>query len=130
MSNRPKLEVLSWLATIIGMLFAFYTYSKSPSESASVSQKFLTTKPSFDCPKASNKTERLICSEHDIAILDLTMANAYRDLQAETKNVQKLAEIKLAQNNWLKNIRNSCDETRCLKTAYTHRINTLNNLRR
>ena len=98
---------------------------------SAVEPKSLTlANPSFECIKASNRVERLICSSRDIAILDLAMANAYRDLMAEQRTSEDRIRWKDAQNHWLRQIRDQCFDEPCLNQTYVLRIDQLKQARR
>ena len=131
--NQPhhKLEVLSWIAGIAVAVLTFYVALRPSPEVLTQEQTILPiVSPSFDCPRASNNVERLICSTPDIAILDLTMANAYRDLFAERRTKEQRNELKTSQNYWLSHVRGKCLNTTCLKEVYDNRIIQLRNARR
>jgi serine/threonine-protein kinase len=87
-------------------------------------------KPSFDCLKASNKVERLVCSSPELAVLDLAMANAYRDLVAERKSPGERKQLRGAQNHWLRQVRDRCPDIACLASTYESRIEELRSARR
>lgn len=89
----------------------------------------VTPLPSFDCVKATTKAESLICATPELAILDLSMANAYRDVWAEQKNASRKKLLKASQTSWLSEIRDSCVDTKCLKNNYEKRIALLRNSR-
>lgn len=78
---------------------------------------------SFDCAKAGNTTERLICSDTGLSAMDDQLAVAYR--LAVVAN----PEIKSAQIDWIKKTR-ACgadqnSALQCLKREYSERIQTL-----
>lgn len=145
-TSRSPLEVLSWVAGILGTVLAYFLFFSTPSPGSVVkindkaeqqpSEKeqsvkpSVTVSPSFDCPRASNKAERLICATPELAVLDLSLANAYRDLWAERTSADLRQQLKVAQNYWLRNVRDHCTEVECLKTAYETRITDLRNARR
>lgn len=86
--------------------------------------------PSFDCVRASNRAERLICSSGEIAVLDLAMANAYRDVMAEQRTSDDRSRWRNDQNHWLRQVRDQCSTERCLNEAYVLRIDQLKQARR
>ena len=145
-TSRPLLEVLSWVAGILGTVLAYFLFFSTPTPSSDVkisdnaqhqpSQKEqaheVSTRisPSFDCPRASNKAERLICATPELAVLDLSLANAYRDLWAERTSVDLKKQLKDAQNYWLRNVRDRCSDVECLKATYELRIAEFRNARR
>ncbi|MCG2583166.1 lysozyme inhibitor LprI family protein [Massilia sp. TS11] len=86
-------------------------------------------RPSFDCDRSGKGAERLVCSSQDISILDLSMANAFRDVLAEQKSNEARTRWKNAQNAWLKQVRNQCGDILCLTDVYTKRIDYLRQAR-
>jgi uncharacterized protein YecT (DUF1311 family) len=75
--------------------------------------------PSFNCANASIQAERLVCSDSELARLDVDLADAYSN--ARSQLVDKGA-LQKAQNKWRKNVRDRCSDIACLKKAYTERI--------
>jgi uncharacterized protein YecT (DUF1311 family) len=84
----------------------------------------VTHKPSFDCAKATYTSERLVCSFPDLASLDLSLANAYRDAAARSDSSGKAA-LRNQQNYWLRHVREKCQNAECLRGIYEARINEL-----
>lgn len=73
---------------------------------------------SFDCAKASSAQEKMICSDRELARLDVDLARAYgkaREAAADPKALQ--AE----QLQWLSSTRKSCSDKACLADAYMSR---------
>lgn len=83
---------------------------------ASVSQQ---VKPSFDCAKASTRSEQLICSDSALAALDLALAELYASARAR---VSDKAGLKDAQNRWRREVRDACSDDACMKREYEDRI--------
>lgn len=77
---------------------------------------------SFDCVKANTKIEKMICADAKLSKLDDELTNSYR--QAIEKSEDKQAITK-DQRHWLKETRNSCVDTNCLKAVYEVRIHEL-----
>jgi uncharacterized protein YecT (DUF1311 family) len=84
-------------------------------------------KPSFSCAEGVpqgvrlNAAERMICGSSELAVLDLAMANAYRDRWAEHLTAEQRGGLKAAQIAWLRKVRDSCPDENCLKRTYeTH----------
>lgn len=126
-----KLGAISSIAGIAGTILSFYLFFKpTPEPSTPLAAIPPVVQPSFDCPKATNRAERLICNTQEIAILDLSLANAYRELQAEKVSKNEKNELKSKQVYWLNNVRNKCVDVQCLKEVYETRINFFNNSRR
>lgn len=81
---------------------------------------------SFDCKKASNKAERLICSERQLSELDETLSRSFSKVLKEFKNVDS---VRKQQRRWLAEVRDRCETVQCLKTIYEKRIVQLSNTR-
>ena len=74
---------------------------------------------SFDCAKASSAQEKMICSDRDLARLDVDLSAAYRkarDAAADAKALQS------EQLQWLKSTRSACSDKACLVEAYKGRL--------
>jgi uncharacterized protein YecT (DUF1311 family) len=76
---------------------------------------------SFNCAKASNAVEKLICDQPDINVKDNNMAFIYKYALLFSKNPNYL---KSTQRAWLKR-RNECTDGVCLKESYKSRIDAL-----
>ena len=83
-------------------------------------------KPSFDCTKASTGPERLICSDPDLAALDVKLMADYRDLISDNHPGAACPECKAKnvaeQRAWIRNVRNACSSAACMGAAYKKRI--------
>ena len=75
-------------------------------------------KPSFDCAKASSFAEKAICSNDELAQLDVRMSKAYKAQLAATSNI---TSAKAAQRTWVKK-REACSSVECIRTLYAARI--------
>ena len=84
-----------------------------------------TVAPSFDCTKTTWKSERLVCSSQQLAVLDLAMSNAYHD--ATARSPTRATDLKVAQIHWLRKTREVCNDVPCLVHAYESRILELRN---
>lgn len=90
-----------------------------------VAQKPVADSPviaSFDCQKATSKTEKMICSNPQTAKLDVALSNAYRKALAASDNVN---DLKSEQMAWLSSVRNKCESSECLDREYAVRIKAL-----
>lgn len=83
-------------------------------------------KASFDCKKASTKTEIMICSDPALAQKDIEMGVAFK--QAVAASGDNGAGIKKGQKAWMKE-RNKCGDTPCLLQSYQEQIDELVSLR-
>ena len=85
--------------------------------------------PSFDCSKASGQVEELICSDPELAALDVELARLYRAVSAQTTG-QKLKTLRTYQRGWIKG-RNDCWKAvgvgvrACVEVSYRDRIREL-----
>lgn len=78
--------------------------------------------PSFDCSKASNAQEKMICADRELSSLDVALSQAYR--RARDKSTDKEL-IKKQQLNWIKSSLRACSDKLCLVDAYKNRISQL-----
>lgn len=79
---------------------------------------------SFDCTKASNDVEKIICNTSYISDLDIRLGNEYRLLMSSEINSDIKSELLRSQREWLRD-RNQCINTDCLIEKYTNRISEL-----
>lgn len=89
--------------------------SPAPTQAASFA-------PSFDCTKASNGPERLICSNRELSELDVELVQAYKRLLAVSPDKDS---VKKEQNEWRKSERDACSAADCMAKAYRDRIDNL-----
>ena len=80
--------------------------------------------PSFDCSKASSGQEKMVCSDRDLAKLDVTLHGRY--VQSRDRAADKKAVLD-RQRAWIKNSFNACSDKACLVAAYNSRIAELGN---
>lgn len=78
--------------------------------------------PSFDCGRAETRVERLICTDSNLAQLDVRMSIAYFTLRANSADRDTLLR---EQRAWLRVVRNACSDSACLSKEYLLRINAL-----
>lgn len=82
--------------------------------------------PSFDCEKAGTAIENLICSDNELAKLDLELNRDYKGVIALFEaNGDPGTFVKDEQKKWLKEQRGACLDRACLKNAYTMRLEQL-----
>ena len=79
-------------------------------------------KPSFDCAKASNAVERMICTDRGLAALDVELSRTFKAAMMKASNDNMLRN---EQIGWLKVNRNACDQRLCVESAYRLRIDEL-----
>lgn len=83
----------------------------------------LVISPSFDCSKADKWYEKAICSDAELATLDLQMAQLFKKLKNNSGADAKI--ISSSQIDWRNKVRNVCPDRDCLVTSYTERIKQL-----
>lgn len=70
----------------------------------------------WNCAQAKTTVERLICNNPDIRAQDARMGALYAELQGLGQSPER------SQKDWLKNQRNPCGDTDCLRAVYAERI--------
>ena len=80
--------------------------------------KTIYAKPSFDCAKARAKTEMIICSDAELAQLDVELSLLYK--QAQTVVSDKEAFKKVNLDEWKKR-EATCFDRQCLLAWYDNR---------
>jgi len=78
-------------------------------------------KPSFDCNKASTTAEKLVCSNNELAKLDVQLSDRYKTARAKAKDGDKL---KADQKSWIKLV-GQCKDESCVRQAYQMRLSQL-----
>lgn len=74
---------------------------------------------SFDCMKAENPIEKMICSNNDLSEWDDKLSRHFKNAMARSKNSQLLIR---EQRKWIADERNKCTDISCLNKSYTLRI--------
>lgn len=80
-----------------------------------------TEAASFDCAKAQNKVEHLICDNQKLSVLDHKLGKVYQDVISKA-NEQDKPRVIAEQKHWLKYTRNVCTKEPCFKHAYWSRL--------
>lgn len=87
----------------------------------------LALTPSFDCERARTEIERMICSDDELAALDIELAKAFANALARAP-AYSVSELRDAQKNWRRDLmacsRNS-DARACTANAYRARLQEL-----
>ncbi len=97
------------------------TASEGPNVAGTSTQQ---AQPSFDCAKAGEHAEFLLCSDDYTAALDRQLAALYADLLRDAASPDMLRSD---QRRWLRDIRDGCQDLRCLIDAYAERIRVFSN---
>ena len=79
---------------------------------------------SYDCKKASTTVEKQICSDELLSKLDEDLSKIYSTLLKITYNTD---ELRIEQIAWLKESRNTCKGSECIRKTYSERIEFLKN---
>lgn len=77
---------------------------------------------SFDCKKAQNQIEEVICEDQKLSESDEILNFSYN---AVLKIAPMASALKAEQKTWLIKIRNRCKDAACLSEAYSARITEL-----
>lgn len=77
---------------------------------------------SFDCQKARNAVEQLICLDPQLSAADERMAGLY---SRAVNAAEDPRAVRQSQRDWLRLVRNRCDGRECLVAAYAERIRRL-----
>jgi uncharacterized protein len=84
----------------------------------------MAVEPSFDCDKAEESIEEMICKDEQLAQLDRKLAEVYAAAARQATN-EHPPVLKVEQRGWIKG-RNDCwksdDPRACTATEYRHRI--------
>lgn len=80
------------------------------------------TAASFDCARASTLVEQAICNDPELSGLDDSLSDAYRDALQQAPDP---ALVQATQRRWLSQVRNSCRNAACLRSAYRTRLTEL-----
>lgn len=74
---------------------------------------------SFDCQRATVPVEKWICADLHLSELDEQLAKTYQDALRTSKDP---AQLKQQQVEWLKTVRNRCEDGICLTDAMIRRM--------
>jgi uncharacterized protein len=78
---------------------------------------------SFDCKKAKTEIEKMICSDMETSQFDEELSRVYKKALALAPYKQ---QMKKQQQEWVKILRNACEDEPCLRREYRDRIAALN----
>ena len=74
---------------------------------------------SFDCSKASTRVEKTICASKVLSDLDEQLAKVFKSVILLSDNPDR---VKSRQREWLRNVRDQCQDEACLKGVYENRL--------
>lgn len=83
----------------------------------------------FDCAKASSQAEHLVCSNPELSALDSRMSEAYGRALGAVEAASK-PRLVIEQRHWIRYVRDVCDTSDCLRSAYGQRVELLEKNRR
>ena len=75
--------------------------------------------PSFDCARVTSKVNRMVCASPDLSARDREMAEHYRALMAQP-GVDGAA-LAREEREWLRDVRDLCQDAACVLDAYALR---------
>jgi len=78
-----------------------------------------TPGPSFDCSKAHSQVNRLICATPELAAIDRKLGDDFNNTKYQAGIDAKA--LQSSENQWLRQVRNSCADVACLRRAYAAR---------
>lgn len=78
-------------------------------------------KPSFDCAKAKSVSEQAICASPELALYDLSVAEAYRRLK-DSGDAAKIRAFAATQKKWLAKRENCKQDKLCLADTMLDRV--------
>jgi uncharacterized protein len=81
----------------------------------------------FDCGRANTQVEQRICDSKWLGVLDSQLDAAYAIALANARPAEKNS-LKIAQNEWLRGVRDQCDNSDCLERAYLERVRALTHI--
>ena len=95
-----------------------------------LSYTYAKVSPSFDCTKATTEVEKLICSDDELAKLDVEMNKSYHAFMKTLDEKYYRNKLKKKQREWLKDITkapcfSNTDKVTCLKNIYAFRTHQL-----
>jgi uncharacterized protein len=73
----------------------------------------------LNCSKAGTSVEKTICASKTLSRLDEQLGKAYESVLALSDHPDV---VKSHQKEWLRNIRDKCQDEPCLQSAYEHRL--------
>lgn len=79
---------------------------------------------SFDCSKAVERIDKLICASDSVSRLDDELASTYKKALHSVESSSRAALVK-EQRNWIRFTRNACGDEACLARVYSDRIKML-----
>lgn len=124
-ATMPVAGVTAASAAIAPDTSAPVAYTVPASASTDVGRELPSSRPSFDCARASTRAELLVCDDDHLARLDQALSIAYRNARMRTRDRQAL---QARQNEWRRQVRDACTEADCVAAVYEQRTRQLDAL--
>lgn len=74
--------------------------------------------PAFDCSQAYTRAEHLICEDAVLSLMDWELNRAYA---SASRRVDDPAALQRDEDDWRHRVRDACDTSRCIESAYNQR---------
>lgn len=74
--------------------------------------------PAFDCSQAWTRAEHLVCEDAVLSLMDWELARAYAKAN---RAVDDPGALQRDEDDWRHQVRDACDNTRCIEMAYDRR---------
>ncbi|WP_414445290.1 lysozyme inhibitor LprI family protein [Burkholderia sp. 22PA0106] len=121
--NAPLCSGLRWtfiyqspeqlLVVMSARIYLFERQTQAPSDA----------ELGFDCGKARSKVEHLICNDPALVKLDATVNRGYVAMRMlKSPEISYQDPVRLNQIEWIRKVRNACDDQACLLKAYNGRV--------
>ena len=78
--------------------------------------------PAFDCSQAYTRAEHLVCEDAVLSLMDWELSRAYANA---SRRVDDPAALQRDEDDWRHRVRDACDTSRCVESAYNQRTAVL-----
>ena len=78
--------------------------------------------PAFDCSQAYTRAEHLVCEDAVLSLMDWELSRAYANA---SRRVADQAALQRDEDEWRHRVRDACDTSRCVESAYNQRTAVL-----
>ena len=78
--------------------------------------------PAFDCNQAYTRAEHLVCEDAVLSLMDWELNRAYANA---SRRVADQAALQRDEDEWRHRVRDACDTSRCIESAYNQRTAAL-----
>jgi hypothetical protein len=106
---NPIVLVLLAFLVVIGTVVGYVIWQRRvPANPQQAAPAQISAKPSFDCTKARTPTEKLICSDGDLALLERSMVSAYNQAMGK-RSMEQRKTLRREHVQWFKEYARTCD---------------------